>query len=88
MADSLRVDVREGAEELVDVELHFEDRHGGLHLVEEAGCPVDGFGDVFLNQVQIHLILLARFVSVEKSTKCGPFGKVRVERGLTRSPLE
>lgn len=36
MANSLRVDVRERTKELVDVNLDFEDRHGGLHLVKEA----------------------------------------------------
>lgn len=35
MTDALRVDVREGAKELVDVYLDLENGHGGLHLVEE-----------------------------------------------------
>lgn len=36
MTDTLRVDVRQGAEELVDVYLDLENGHGGLHLIEEA----------------------------------------------------
>ena len=36
MADALGVDIRKGAEELVDVYLDLENGHGGLQLVEIA----------------------------------------------------
>lgn len=36
MTDALRVDIRKGAEELVDVYLDLENGHGSLHLVKEA----------------------------------------------------
>jgi hypothetical protein len=58
VADALRVDVGERAEELVDVELDFEDRHDRLHLVEVARSPVDGFGDEFEDQVEVDFVLL------------------------------
>lgn len=58
MADPLRVDVRERTEQLVDVELHLEDRHNRLHLVEVARSAVNGFGDEFEHKVQVNLILL------------------------------
>ena len=50
--------VGEGAEELVDVELDLEYGHGSLHLVEVARGSVDGLGDVFLDQVEVDLVLL------------------------------
>ena len=34
MANSLRMDIGEGAEQLVDIQLDLEYGHGGLHLVE------------------------------------------------------
>lgn len=58
VADALRVDVRQGPEELVDVELHLEDGHRSLELVEESRRPIDGFRDEFLHQIQVHLVLL------------------------------
>lgn len=58
MTDALRMDVCERTEELVDVEFDFQHRHGGLHLVEVAGCPVDGLWDKFEDEVQIHFIFL------------------------------
>ena len=58
MANALGVDVGESTEELVDIELHLKVWHGGLHLVKVSGCPVDGFGNVFLNQVEVDFILL------------------------------
>lgn len=58
MADPLRVYVGEGAEELVDIELDLECWHCCLHFVEISRGPVDGFGDVFLYEVQIDFILL------------------------------
>ena len=60
MADALRVDVCEGTEELVDVELDFEGWHGRLHLVEISRSPVDGFRDIFLYEVEVDFILLPK----------------------------
>lgn len=58
MTDALRVYVGEGAEELVDVELDFEDGHGRLHLVEVSAGAVNCLGDEFLHEIEVHLILL------------------------------
>lgn len=35
MADSLRMDICQSSEQLVGIELDFQDRHSGLHFVEE-----------------------------------------------------
>jgi hypothetical protein len=56
----LRVNICEGTEELVDVQLDFEDWHGCLHLVEISRSPVDGLRDVFLYEVEVDFILLAQ----------------------------
>ena len=58
MADALGVNICEGTEELVDVELDFKNWHGCLHLVEISGCPVDGLRDIFLYEVEVDFILL------------------------------
>jgi hypothetical protein len=58
VTDSLGVDVRQGAEQLVGVELDLEDGHGRLHLVEVPRRAVDGLGDELLHQVQVDLIFL------------------------------
>ena len=58
MADALRVNVRERAEQLVDVEFHLEDRHDGLHLVEVARGAVDGLGNEFEYEVEVDFVLL------------------------------
>lgn len=58
VADSLRVDVGERTEELVDVQLDLQNWHGGLHLVEVAGGPVHGFGNELEHQVEVDLIFL------------------------------
>ena len=60
MADALRMNICEGTEELVDVELDFENWHGCLHLVEISRCPVDGLGDKFLYEVEVDFILLPK----------------------------
>lgn len=58
MADALRMDVGERSEELVDVELDLEYRHGRLHLVEKSRRSVDGLRHELLDEVQVHFILL------------------------------
>ncbi len=58
MADALRVDIRERAEELVDVKLDLENRHGRLHFVEIARSAVDSFWDELKDEVEVHLIFL------------------------------
>jgi hypothetical protein len=49
VADALAVDVGERAEQLVDVELHLEDGHGGLEFVEVTAGAVDGLRDELEN---------------------------------------
>jgi hypothetical protein len=58
VADALRVDVCERAEELVDVELDFEDGHNRLHLVEVARRTVHGLGNELKHEIQVDLVLL------------------------------
>jgi hypothetical protein len=58
VADSLRVNVGQGTEELVDVELYFEYWHGRLYLVEISRSAVDCLGHIFLHQVQVDFVLL------------------------------
>ena len=58
MTDALRVDIGERAEELVYVELDFEDRHNGLHLVEVARCTVHSLRDELEHKIEVHLVLL------------------------------
>lgn len=58
MAYALRMDVCQGSEELVDVELDLKNRHGSFHLVEETGCSVYRLGHEFLHQVQVNFVLL------------------------------
>jgi hypothetical protein len=82
MADSLRVDVGEGAEKLVNVELHFECGHGRLHLVEESRSAIDGLRNKLLHQVQVDFILLESYVSL------GSIVMTTNECEHTLSPLE
>lgn len=58
MADTLRVNVGERAEELVDVQLDFEDGHNRLHLVEVARSTVHGLGNELKHEIQVHLVFL------------------------------
>ena len=58
VADALRVNVGERAEQLVDVKLDLENWHGGLHLIEKARCPVDGLGDVLLDEIEVDFVFL------------------------------
>ena len=60
MADALRVDVGERAEQLVDVELDFQNRHGGLHLVEVPRSAIHGLRYELQDKVEIHLVFLRR----------------------------
>jgi hypothetical protein len=58
MADALRVNIRQGAEKLVDVELHLENRHGRLHLVEVTRSAVNSLRNELEHEIEIHLIFL------------------------------
>lgn len=62
MADPLGVDVGQGAEKLINVQLDLEVGHCGLHLVEVSRRPVNGLGDVLLDEVEVYLILLPQKV--------------------------
>lgn len=59
VTDALRVNVGQGAEELVNVKLDLQHRHGSLRLVEVSRRPVDGFGNEFENKVEVHFIFLS-----------------------------
>lgn len=58
VADTLRVNVGERAEELVDVQLDFEDGHNRLHLVEVARSTVHGLRNKLEHEIQVHLVFL------------------------------
>ena len=58
MTDALRVDVGKRAEQLVDIELDLENRHGGLHLIEIARCAVDGLRNELLDEIEVDFIFL------------------------------
>ena len=58
MANTLRVDVGKRAEELVDVQLDFEDGHNRLHLVEVARSTVHGLRNKLEHEIQVHLVFL------------------------------
>ena len=60
VAYALGMNVRQRSEQLIDIQLDFKYRHGCLHLVEETGCPVYGFGNEFLDKVEIDLIFLLK----------------------------
>lgn len=69
MADTLRVNVCESTEELVDVELDLEDWHDCLHLVEVSRSPVDGLWDVLLYKVEVYFVLLSTASLVNASNE-------------------
>lgn len=58
VANALRVDVGQRSEELVSIQLDFQDGHGGLHLVEESRRSVNSFRDKFLDKVEIDFVFL------------------------------
>lgn len=58
VTDALRMNVCKRTEELINVKFDFQHWHGGLHLVEVAGCPVNGLWDKFKDEVQVHFIFL------------------------------
>lgn len=60
VTDALGVNVGERAEQLVCVQLHLEEWHGGLELIEVPRSTVDGLWDVFQYQVQVDLVLLLK----------------------------
>lgn len=87
MADTLRVDVGESTEELVDVELDFENRHRCLHLVEESRGAVDRFRDELLDKVQVNLIPLLA-VGVVKRLQLDNVGVANDAHDLQLTVLE
>jgi len=64
VADTLRVDVGERPEQLVDVQLDFKYRHSGFHLVEISGCAVHGLGNKFEDEVKVNLVFLNHKISI------------------------
>jgi hypothetical protein len=83
MTDALRMDVGEGTEKLIDVELDFKVWHESLELVEVTGSTVDCLGNVFEDQIEVDFVFLLRPVR----TTDGAIKKARLARQLTRSPL-
>lgn len=69
VADALGMDVGERAEQLVCVQLHLEEWHGSLELVEVPRSTVDGLWDVFKHQVEVDLVLLFKEKKVVGSAK-------------------
>lgn len=61
MANTLGVNVGQGSEELVDVQLDLQRGHSGLHFIEKTRCPIDSLRNEFLDQVEIDLILLRSY---------------------------
>lgn len=58
MADTLGMNVGEGAKKLVNVKLDLENRHRSLHLAEVTRRAIDGFGHEFEYQVEIDFVFL------------------------------
>lgn len=58
MADPLRVDVRERAEELVDVDFDLKNGHCSLQLIEVAGGAVYSLGDILEDEIQVDFFFL------------------------------
>lgn len=69
MTNTLRVNVRQRSEQLVDVEFDLQDRHGCLHLVEVARGSVDRLGDVLEDKVEVDFIFLQEMSGLDRS--CG-----------------
>lgn len=59
VADALGMYVRKRSEELVDVQLDFENRHRCFHLVEITRSSVDGLGNEFEDEVEVDFVFLA-----------------------------
>lgn len=81
MTNSLRMNIGKRAKKLIDVELDFEERHGGLHLVEVARGTIHGLGDILEHEIEVDFVLLG-VVSTQM------FNKGRLQQNGTRSPLE
>lgn len=58
VANALRVNVGQRSEELVGIQLDFQDGHGRLHLVEESRRSVNGFWNKFLDKVEVNFVFL------------------------------
>lgn len=58
MAYTLRMDICQRAEELVDVYLDLKNGHSGLHLIEKARGAVHGLRDKLQNQIEVDFIFL------------------------------
>ena len=58
MANSLRVNVRQGTEELVNIDFDLEKGHSRLELVEEAGSTIDCFWNILQYQIEVNFVFL------------------------------
>lgn len=54
----MRMDVREGAEQLVYVEFDLENGHGALQLVEVTRSAIHSFWNEFEDQIEIDFVFL------------------------------
>ena len=59
VADADGMDVHEGTEELVHIQLDLEHRHGLLELGIVPASAIDGLRDVFEHKVEVHFIFLS-----------------------------
>lgn len=86
MTDPDRVNVHEGAEELVHIQLDLQHGHGLLELRVVATGAIYGFWDVFKHEVEVHFVFLLRLASVRPLLSLS--WRLRRGRALTLSPLE
>lgn len=77
VADTDGVDVHQGTEELVHIQLDLEHWHRLLELGIVPAGTVHGLGDVFEHKVEVHFV----FLSVELGQMCIPEGAEWEGRG-------
>ena len=73
MTDTLRMDIGQSSEQLVNVQLDFENRHRRFHLVEESRGTIHRLRYKLLHKVQINLIFLRHLL---ESQPLEPWAKV------------
>ncbi len=65
------MDVGQRSEELIDVQLDLEDRHGSLHLVEISRSSIDCLWDVLEDEIEVDFVLLFWSISIQVDTQTG-----------------
>lgn len=84
VADALGVNVGQGSEKLVDVQLDLQRGHSGLHFIEKTRSPIDGLRNEFLDQVEIDLIFLISYQL--KCTQIAARLYIHVRRSSNKRP--